>query len=64
MRRQQFSLISFFQRRFNTQLAPSVIPTLRKYQQECIESCLNELKLGTRKQIVSLPVGKVFFFSF
>ncbi|KAI7853093.1 P-loop containing nucleoside triphosphate hydrolase protein [Circinella umbellata] len=53
MPRKQFSIISFFQRRFNAQLAP----TLRNYQQECIQSCLDEFKLGIRKQIVSLPVA-------
>ncbi|KAI9488384.1 hypothetical protein BDB00DRAFT_848229 [Zychaea mexicana] len=37
--------------------AETVIPTLRNYQHECIESCLNQLKQGHRKQIVSLPVG-------
>ena len=60
MPRKQFSIISFFQRRFNAQLAP----TLRNYQQECIQSCLDEFKLGIRKQIVSLPVGMIFFFLF
>lgn len=32
-------------------------PTLREYQKTCIDKCLNELALGTRRQIVSLPVG-------
>lgn len=33
------------------------LPTLRAYQKECIDKCLNELALGTKRQIVSLPVG-------
>ncbi|KAJ1969313.1 DEAD DEAH box helicase [Dispira parvispora] len=32
-------------------------PTLRPYQQECIQQCLAHLKRGIRRQAVSLPVG-------
>ncbi|CAO3696703.1 unnamed protein product [Rhizopus stolonifer] len=33
------------------------IPVLRKYQNECIENSLKELKAGCFRQVVSLPVG-------
>jgi superfamily II DNA or RNA helicase len=33
---------------------------LRPYQSECIETCLNELEQGCKRQAVSLPVGKFF----
>lgn len=32
-------------------------PVLRKYQKECIENSLKELKAGCFRQVVSLPVG-------
>lgn len=32
---------------------------LRPYQKDCIKTCLEELEKGTRKQVVSLPVGKL-----
>lgn len=38
--------------------APDAVRTeLRDYQQECIETCLANLKKGIMRQIVSLPVG-------
>ncbi|KAG9064130.1 hypothetical protein KI688_003316 [Linnemannia hyalina] len=38
--------------------APPVVTTqLRPYQQECIDKCLENLKNGIMRQIVSLPVG-------
>lgn len=32
-------------------------PTLRPYQQACIDATLTKLRVGVRKQIASLPVG-------
>lgn len=38
--------------------APPVVKTqLRPYQQECVDQCLENLKNGIMRQIVSLPVG-------
>ncbi|KAF9150975.1 hypothetical protein BG015_007213 [Linnemannia schmuckeri] len=37
--------------------APPVETQLRPYQQECIDKCLENLKNGIMRQIVSLPVG-------
>jgi hypothetical protein len=41
--------------------SPSTTPhvTLRPYQQECIEECLKYYFRGVRRQMVSLPVGKL-----
>lgn len=41
-------------------LPPPIIPTpvtLRPYQHDCIEWCLDDLSKGRRRQLVSLPVG-------
>lgn len=38
-------------------LATTVIPTMRDYQRECVQICLDSLAQGARKQVVSLPVG-------
>lgn len=35
-----------------------VIPTMRDYQRECVQICLDSLAQGARKQVVSLPVGE------
>ncbi|KAI8089725.1 P-loop containing nucleoside triphosphate hydrolase protein [Halteromyces radiatus] len=32
-------------------------PLLREYQQRCITACLEKLKAGQKRQVVSLPVG-------
>lgn len=37
-----------------------VIPTMRDYQRECVQICLDSLAQGARKQVVSLPVGEFY----
>ncbi|KAF9388321.1 hypothetical protein CPB97_001245 [Podila verticillata] len=41
----------------STSVPDAVKTELRDYQKECIETCLANLKEGTMRQIVSLPVG-------
>ena len=36
----------------------SAVPSLRPYQEECIDKCINKfMREGVRRQAVSLPVG-------
>lgn len=39
--------------------SPSVV--LRDYQKLCISECLEKLKAGERRQVVSLPVGNIIY---
>ncbi|ORY06346.1 P-loop containing nucleoside triphosphate hydrolase protein [Basidiobolus meristosporus CBS 931.73] len=38
-------------------LSTNVAPSLRPYQQECLDVCIEQFKKGIKKQVVSLPVG-------
>lgn len=44
-------------RYFSTPSSVTIQATLRPYQEECIQRCLEEYKKGVRRQAVSLPVG-------
>lgn len=34
------------------------VRVMRSYQEECVQASLDQLKLGKKRQVVSLPVGK------
>ena len=40
-------------KRFST----ATSPTLRVYQQQCLNVCLEQLQEGVKRQAISLPVG-------